>query len=300
MKPLIIYHRSCADGFGAAYSAWLRFGDEAEYLPMQYGEWEKLFEDYPQGGSKFDGRDVYVLDFSFSNLQTKILLDGSSRFVWLDHHKTAFESWCGLDYLTPEQQQFGWINHDREDLILLDNTRSGALIAWDYFHLEKPVPQLIRHIDDYDRWQFKIPGTKALNKAIWAESPWTFEQWGTWMSQPLDGMMQTGSYLLKDHEQRVRASVSGGSMSCDIQGIKGLAVNCPPNMTSDVGHQLAIVSGTYGLCWTLDKDKIVQCSLRSNGDFDVSAIAKELGGGGHKNAAGFKTNLAGLKNILEM
>ena len=48
MKPLIIYHRSCADGFGAAYSAWLRFGDEAEYLPMQYGEWEKLFEGYPQ------------------------------------------------------------------------------------------------------------------------------------------------------------------------------------------------------------------------------------------------------------
>jgi nanoRNase/pAp phosphatase (c-di-AMP/oligoRNAs hydrolase) len=29
-------------------------------------------------------------------------------------------------------------------------------------------------------------------------------------------------------------------------------------------------------------------SLRSLGDFDVSEIAKEFGGGGHKNAAGFK------------
>ena len=28
-------------------------------------------------------------------------------------------------------------------------------------------------------------------------------------------------------------------------------------------------------------------SLRSIGDFDVSAVASKLGGGGHKNAAGF-------------
>ena len=28
----------------------------------------------------------------------------------------------------------------------------------------------------------------------------------------------------------------------------------------------------------------VRCSLRSNGDYDVSAIAKSFGGGGHRNA----------------
>lgn len=35
MKPLVIYHAACADGFGAAFAAWLKLGDEAEYLPMQ-------------------------------------------------------------------------------------------------------------------------------------------------------------------------------------------------------------------------------------------------------------------------
>ncbi|NIV11578.1 MAG: bifunctional oligoribonuclease/PAP phosphatase NrnA, partial [Aliifodinibius sp.] len=29
-------------------------------------------------------------------------------------------------------------------------------------------------------------------------------------------------------------------------------------------------------------------SLRSRGDFDVSALAERFGGGGHKNAAGFR------------
>lgn len=36
MKPLVIHHASCADGFGAAFAVWLKLGDEAEYLPMQY------------------------------------------------------------------------------------------------------------------------------------------------------------------------------------------------------------------------------------------------------------------------
>lgn len=37
----------------------------------------------------------------------------------------------------------------------------------------------------------------------------------------------------------------------------------------------------------------IRCSLRSRGDWDVSAIAREFGGGGHRNAAGcnFETNV---------
>jgi phosphoesterase RecJ-like protein len=35
----------------------------------------------------------------------------------------------------------------------------------------------------------------------------------------------------------------------------------------------------------------VKCSLRSKGDIDVSKIANDFGGGGHINAAGFKTEL---------
>ena len=31
MKSLVIYHASCADGFGAAFAAWLKLGDDAEH-----------------------------------------------------------------------------------------------------------------------------------------------------------------------------------------------------------------------------------------------------------------------------
>lgn len=50
-------------------------------------------------------------------------------------------------------------------------------------------------------------------------------------------------------------------------------------------------SGTYGLLWYINKEGKCLCSLRSNGDYDVSAIAKSFGGGGHKNASGFETDI---------
>ena len=62
MKPLVIYHDHCTDGFGAAFCAWLKFGDEAEYVPMNYGFKE---ENIP----KYAGRDVFMFDFSWPKEQ---------------------------------------------------------------------------------------------------------------------------------------------------------------------------------------------------------------------------------------
>ena len=59
MKPLVIYHANCTDGFGAAFAAWLKFGDEAEYRACHYGQ--ECFQD----GETVHNREVYILDFSF-------------------------------------------------------------------------------------------------------------------------------------------------------------------------------------------------------------------------------------------
>ena len=76
--------------------------------------------------------------------------------------------------------------------------------------------------------------------------------------------------------------------------VQGLAANCPFHLQSDVGHELANQSGTFGLLWCIDKDNRCKCSLRSNGEYDVSAIAKAFGGGGHRNAAGFQVDIQTL------
>lgn len=74
--------------------------------------------------------------------------------------------------------------------------------------------------------------------------------------------------------------------------------NAPAHLSSELGHQLAIQSGTFGLVWHQAKDGRVRCSFRSNGDYDVSAIAKAFGGGGHRNAAGCEVSMATLQGWL--
>lgn len=156
---------------------------------------------------------------------------------------------------------------------------------------------------------------------------WKFEQW----KQLLDGgdemlqrMYTEGEAILRAHDQNVQSVVKGSARNCAIRQptqtslynqdadrqwfsrqvdhlehqsqffADGLAANCPPHLQSDVGHELANQSGTFGLLWHIDKGNVCRCSLRSNGDYDVSAIAKAFGGGGHRNAAGFMTDIQTL------
>ena len=56
----------------------------------------------------------------------------------------------------------------------------------------------------------------------------------------------------------------------------------------EAGHRLAQESGTFGLVWHRSASGRVYVNLRSNGEYDVSEIAKAFGGGGHRNAAGYQ------------
>ena len=302
MKPLVIYHANCADGFGAAFTAWLKFGNEAEYLPMQYNEYLP--------SEAFLKRDIYILDFSFERFIMDELFMTAENVVWLDHHKTAFQMWVGGKFDGTEG------DHHQEDevrYITLSQSKSSALLAWEYFHPGIDIPMFIKYIDDYDRWQFKIEGTKEFNKALWSYVPWSFEQWNHKFSNTYDFldkqhlMRNEGEAILRAHEQNVQTVVEGATRACVIDlsetnyfdnqinvesaCVIGLAANCPPHLASDVGHTLATQSGTYGLLWFVDKEGKCKCSLRSNGDYDVSAIAKSFGGGGHNNAAGFEIDI---------
>ena len=317
MKPLVIYHANCTDGFGAAFAAWLKFGDEAEYVPMNYlsnslspiEAWEQLSQAIP---SKMNtDRDVYILDFSLPKPVMDKLLEVSRKIVWLDHHKSAFEMWCGKSpdiFFTIHKEQ------DESKTIILDDCRSGAMLAWRFFHPDTEVPMLIQHIDDRDRWQFKLEGSKELHAALASYQPWTFEMWRgiflcglfekeTWRV-PEEFYME-GAAILRTHNQHIQAVLkqarpSGIKVLLSEDGfapvLNGLAANAPAFLASDLGHELANKSGTFGLVWSMAGDGQIHCSLRSNGEYDVSAIAKAFGGGGHRNAAGFST---GIDTLLE-
>ena len=132
-----------------------------------------------------------------------------------------------------------------------------------------------------------------------------------------DDMMLEGLAILSAHNQHVQSALKQ-ARPCEIfkwapfanapgrvidgftrYSLFGLAVNAPSFLASDLGHELANKSGTFGLVWSMAGDGQVHCSLRSNGEYDVSAIAKAFGGGGHRNAAGFSTDINTLLGWLK-
>lgn len=295
MKPLVIYHDHCTDGFGAAFCAWLKFGDEAEYVPMNYGFKD---EDIP----KYAGCDVFMFDFSWPKEQMLDLFRLANSVVWRDHHKTAFEMWCEGEIERYEQKTFSLD-------ILLDNSKSGAMLAWEHFNCEVEPPLFVKLIDDRDRWQFKLTGSKEFHAAMQLHKPWTFEKWknefvgAQGYFYPIHEILDAGELLIKYQEQQVQSLVKY-ARKCFIMcnslgyGVEGLAANTSVHM-SEVGHELANKSGSFGMIWYLGGNNEAKVSLRSNGDYDVSAIAKCFGGGGHKNAAGFSVDVQTLLGWLK-
>jgi uncharacterized protein len=331
MKPLVVYHAHCTDGFGAAFAAWMHFGDNAEYVPMHYNN--SLAHDVK-------GRLVYVLDFSFPLEEHNRIRSEAFKFVMLDHHKTAFEALAGgLDSPLVKDGKYevrGYRDDNYNNLLIrLDNNKSGAMLAWEYFHPGTEVPYIIQRIDDRDRWVFQYEDSRALHAGLNAQ-PFKFEAWkmltpmGTnaW-GRNYNDVVSRGQMILGVYHEQIKHSVKGAercalpnpnpdpaevSAHCEEwelpyeqafaevahrTALSGLAVNTPQHI-SEVGHELASASGTYGLVWYYDgKAKMANCSLRSNGDYDVSAIAKAFGGGGHKNAAGFRVPMHQLLEWLQ-
>jgi len=315
MKPLVIYHANCTDGFGAAFAAWLKLGDEAEYLPMEYN---------PSSHKHIfcHDREVYILDFSFPKPVMDAIFQHAKRVVWLDHHASVFKDWGASPDRVQTEEDIGIVQ--AAHIVTLDNNKSGAMLAWEYFHPGTEVPMLIQHIDDRDRWQFKLEGSKELHAALASYQPWTFEQWRPFLSNTywdnktqIELAIEEGTAILRAHNQHVQAALKQ-ARPCEIWSFKpfanapgsvingfiryslnGLAANAPAFLASDLGHELANKSGTFGLVWSMAGDGQVHCSLRSNGEYDVSAIAKAFGGGGHRNAAGFSTNIETLMEWLK-
>lgn len=269
-RPIILYHGgACADGFCSAWLAWRRFKDDADYVPVNYGE--------PPPDVK--GRDVFILDFSYPLPAMYNLYAACQSLVVLDHHRTAAEalSIFGGDKAT----------------VVFDINKSGARLTWEHFNKEYPVPWLVDWTEDRDTWAWKLPRSRAISAYI-ASHPWTFMSWeGMNAIQPGDEawnmIAREGEAILRYMQQQAEGLASKAVLT-DVCGYQVPCVNAT-GLISEVGEILS-KGQPFSATWferTSDGRRVY--SLRSAKDepqaLDVSVIAKTLGGGGHKNAAGF-------------
>lgn len=271
MKPLVIYHAPCQDGFTAAWACWKAHPDW-EFYPAKHG-------DPPPDVL---GRDVYMLDFSYKRL---VLLDMAkyAKQIWIyDHHKTAEEDL--------QKYKENWTDLPDNIYVWFDMEQSGAALAWGAFHPSEPFPQLLLRVEDRDLWRFRHPDTKAVSAYLFSQD-YDFKVWDWLMGlsndpEELKNMASYGRVIMKKQKKDIDELLQN-KFQMYIGGYQVWACNLPYTFSSDAGAVLA-KDGYFGATFYIDKE-YAYFSLRSTEDgIDVSEIAKQYEGGGHKHAAGFK------------
>jgi len=255
----IIYHANCVDGFTAAWCARQKYGDAPEYIAAQYGD------DPPN----VTGHDVLIVDFSYPRETLLRMREQATYLRVLDHHKTAQTDLEGLDFC------------------LFDMNRSGAGLAWDEL-FGGGRPKLVDYVEDRDLWRWRLSASKEIS--AWLSSwPREFGLWTTLsaqLSEDFVGCANQGLAILRALDGYVEFNARNFRIG-PIGGHEVPVINTTHAISELIGKLAELPDVPFAAGWFQKQDGKFVYSLRSRGDFDVSAVAKLYGGGGHKNAAGF-------------
>ena len=280
-QPLILYHgHNCPDGFAAALAAWLYYEGKAEFLGLDHGD-VKSVDDLP----RLTGRAVYILDFSFADHIMRAIEERAAKLVMLDHHLSAAEKLTGF--------------RCRCGVVHFDMNKSGSHLAWEFFQPDKPMPALVRFVEDRDIWLWRYPESPAFLAALDME-PFEFERWqqiAEFDAQQLASFLERG-HAMDEKFSKLAELIADSASPLVFNGVAGLMVNAPGVFHSLVGDLLCQKSGTFALLWSVDKNLVVKCGLRSKSGFNCIPLATSMGGGGHAQACGFKMAADRMPELL--
>lgn len=289
MSNIIVFYHNvskntpCPDGIFSAAVAHKYFGNqistEVKYIGCCYVPKGEIPPEYdiPQSDDT-----VYILDFSFEHWVLQDWLDRDITFKLIDHHEKKMQELLGMRSL--------------EDMIVFNNYKCGAILTWEYFFPNKPIPAILAYIDDRDRWQHRLPYTHEIHAAAGALGR-SFELFN--MLEPLSSdqlvavLGKLGAREVAAKKKKIEELASAYEWR-NIQGHEVPVVKLAPNEAwacSEVCQYLYLKypEASFTAAW-YDDEEGQKWSLRSNAEgnnFDTTTISVAMQGGGHRNASGY-------------
>jgi oligoribonuclease NrnB/cAMP/cGMP phosphodiesterase (DHH superfamily) len=272
---LIVSHAKCPDGLAAAWVFWKEGYKNFKFVNHQ--DYDELPE--------CKGMTVFFTDFSYTQKEMLQIAQEAEKLVLLDHHKTTI----------PTAEELKKRGHE----VHMDLDRSGAQIAWDYLHPDKPRPWWIDDIAERDLWRWGIENSRDTTTALFRGRYYTdFESLDRIDEHPRDYYVQKGK-IIREFEDENAKLIARNSVFVLGDGIPMRLVECPRHYRSDVCNQLLEdekIKAAVAFSYQFDRNEwwLSFRSRKKNGkaEFDVSSFAKKhfKGAGGHPCAAGAKTS----------
>jgi len=276
----IYFHSSDLDGHCSGAICKM-FDPEAELVGMNYDK-KFPFEDITPED------EVYMVDFSLEPFEGMISLKEKCKELhWCDHHHSALEDAKKNDFKT------SGLAYDGE---------AGCLLTWKYLFGQKPVPETVQLLSDYDthkknvlNWNSHVlPFQFGLRmEETWPSDVYGFGLWEKLLKFDSEGesaklFTEQGVAALKYKKQTDIIACRGGSFPTVLDGIRCIAINSPGanSQTFESVWDPEMYDAMLNFFWKRGQWTVVMFSDKE--DVDVSETAVRHGGGGHKGAAGFQ------------
>jgi nanoRNase/pAp phosphatase (c-di-AMP/oligoRNAs hydrolase) len=282
-KIIVLYHDKCMDGSASAWVFWKKYGDSAEYVAVSDRiNLPTIFLDIEIKKEDKKSVDIFIVDFCYKKEVLQKLESEYKSLTVLDHHVSAKQ-----DIESVKNHTYG-------------TDKSGAYLAWEYIFPDTEIPKIIKYVSDGDLWQHKMENYKEVLSYIHSPSLENIfirlDKINYDLENRFDYVKNIGEIINDSHKARV-SYLLNNKIKINFAGYDVYAVNGSREMRSEVGHELAKLSGTFGVYYYIDETGL-KISLRSMPDFDVSKIAEKFGGGGHKNAAAIDKKDFDIENLF--
>lgn len=261
---VVIYHNHCQDGFGSAFAAWKKFGNTASYIPASRDD------KFPPEG--LNGKEVYIVDYSFSKESLLELEKKTKRLVAIDHHFSAQEA----------------VESVKEHVFTLDH--AASYLSWEYF-VGTEVPEFIKLLEIIDMAKDKN-GYDVHATTYILSRPFTFEAYEELLDDFNDKERTAHvKELGKVQHEYVDSIIESIIDEPDMVMFEGHTVSCV-NMSLPINEKSIAIAKLYtkyppfAISYRFDNG-LVKVSLRGDGSINLLPFAEKYGGGGHKSSCGF-------------
>lgn len=247
--------------------------------------WEKLHY----------GDRIVVVDMRFSP-EIMIRLFKNYKLIHIDHHLPSAEE---LAILKEANYDPAGIRPTTEVF-----TKSAALLAWEYFFKDKPVPQIVKFVSDYDTWTFAYPDTLAVFYGMESldHTVRNVELWTKLLEDDpttLNFVKLRGQELLAYVQMHNETACKDLAYETTLFDYPVLAANIRTgnstffdSMMNKGRHDFLLMYSYIGGVGEY------RCSLYpTRPELDANRLAQQFGGGGHAGAAGFTCKTLPFKQV---
>lgn len=288
MIDVILYHEVDHDGQASARLI-LEHLQEAQLVGMDYGR--ALPEGYP-----FEGKHVWMVDFTLPPDQMLEIQRVAERFVWIDHHAKAVDKVVRAGLLGPDHIGVAIETNSRGSSGPQD--WSACELTWFWLHATpapltagfrpEGMPLWVWFIGRWDIWDHANPNTVQFHYGLQLHDThpqsYIWEMDDAMMGEIFNDGAVMVNYFNRENRQKppltYEATILGYPALCRNyaqQGSKQFAGGIEPH------HRLLIAWGWIGDKWEVNLYR----AHESDTEIDCAAIAQAYGGGGHPGAAGF-------------